>query len=229
MSVHRTSRWILLALLAALSATPVLANPGGHLHGGFSHGGDHGGGGARFSAPASHPHAFPSRGSMVSALPRGGYEINHRNHRYWYHGGSWYAPYGPRWAVVAPPFGVYVPFLPGFYSTFWWGGMPYYYANDVYYVWREPQRAYEVVEPPPGAATAATTVPEDIYIYPRNGQTEEQQGQDRYECHRWAADQTHFDPTLVAGGVEAGDVAGRRAEYQRAMGACLEGRGYSVK
>jgi hypothetical protein len=222
MNATHPIRWTLAALLALALVAPALANPGGRPHGG-----DHGG--PRFSAPAGHAQSFPSRGSMIGALPRGGVEVNHMNHRYWYHGGSWYSPHGPRWIVVAPPFGVYVPFLPGFYSTFWWGGMPYYYANDVYYVWREQQRAYEVVEPPPGAATAATPAPEDIFMYPRNGQSEEQQGQDRYECHRWAADQTHFDPTRVAGGVEAGDVGSRRAEYFRAMSACLEGRGYSVK
>lgn len=222
MLTYLPTRWATAALLALAVATPVLADPGGHS-------GGHAGG----AGVAAHAHSFPARGSMVGTLPRGGIAVNHMNHRYWYHGGAWYAPYGPRWLVVAPPIGVFVPFLPGFYSTFWYGGMPYYYANDVYYAWREPQQAYEVVEPPPGApdtaAAAAAPVPEDIFMYPRNGQSEQQQGQDRYECHRWAADQTHFDPTRVAGGVEGSDAGNRRAEYFRAMGACLEGRGYSVK
>jgi hypothetical protein len=130
--------------------------------------------------------------------------------------------------VVAPPIGVYVPWLPGFYSTFWWGGMPYFWANDAYYAWREPRHAYEVVEPPEGAPTP-TPAAEDLYVYPRNAQSPEQQAQDRYECHRWSADQTRFDPTKVGGGVAEADAPVRRAEYFRAMGACLEGRGYSVK
>lgn len=35
----------------------------------------------------------------------------------------------------------------------------------------------------------------DLYIYPKNGQSEELQRRDRYECHVWAADQTGFDPS----------------------------------
>ena len=159
MNATHPIRWMLAALLALALTAPALADPGGRPNGR-----EHGA--ARLSAPVGHPQAFPSRGSMVGALPRGGVEVNHMNHRYWYRGGAWYAPHGPRWIVVAPPIGVYVPFLPGFYSTFWFGGMPYYYANDVYYAWREPQRAYEVVEPPPGAVSAAAPVPEDIYMYP---------------------------------------------------------------
>ena len=36
----------------------------------------------------------------------------------------------------------------------------------------------------------------DIYIYPNKGQTPEQQSQDRYECHVWAANQSGFDPSV---------------------------------
>lgn len=35
----------------------------------------------------------------------------------------------------------------------------------------------------------------DLYIYPKNGQSEELQRRDRYECHVWAADQSGFDPS----------------------------------
>ena len=35
----------------------------------------------------------------------------------------------------------------------------------------------------------------DLYIYPKNGQGEELQRRDRYECHEWAAGQTGFDPS----------------------------------
>jgi hypothetical protein len=50
-------------------------------------------------------------------------------------------------------------------------------------------------------------------------------GKDKFECHRWAAGQTGFDPTQVGGG----SAPGKRADYFRAQAACLEGRGYSVK
>jgi hypothetical protein len=239
MKIH--SRSVLLAaLVAGLGlAASALAEPaqthassgrsGGSAaaSGGHGHAGSGRGGGYAY-ASGGHAHGFAPRGAIVGAVPHGGVAVTYNDHHYWYHGGNWYAPHGPRWVVVGPPIGVYVPWLPGFYSTYWWGGMPYFYANDAYYVWREPRHEYEVVAPPEGAP-AAMPAAEDIYTYPRNGQTEAQQGQDRYECHRWAADQTRFDPTRVGGGVSEGDAPVRRAEYFRAMGACLEGRGYSVK
>jgi hypothetical protein len=165
-----------------------------------------------------------------------------------------------------------------------------------------------VDEPPPRAY--APPPPErpvtDIYAYPQNNQTPDQQERDRYECNAWAVKQTGFDPSapnvpphdryrvvaagpppgtgtaigaitgailgavvagprdagagLVVGGV-AGGLVGTAAEqqqraaaeqqaaaindartaqevaaidarasnYRRALSACLEGRGYTVK
>jgi hypothetical protein len=68
-----------------------------------------------------------------------------------------------------------------------------------------------------------------VFIYPKNNQSDEQQSQDRYECHSWASGQSGFDPTKSAGGVAPQDANSKRADYNRAMTACLEGRGYSVK
>ena len=141
----------------------------------------------------------------------------------------------------------------------------------------------------------------DIFIYPSKGQSQDQQDKDRYECHRWAVQQTGFDPSkpqaatsqtsasqpggpsqphvlkgaargaalgvvggAIAGNAGKGAAAGaamgglagglrrrdervqqsaqqkasaqsggaaqnpKQAAYQRAMAACLKGRGYSV-
>ena len=140
---------------------------------------------------------------------------------------------------------------------------------------------------------------QDPIIYPKQGQSAEQQEKDKYECYTWAKGQTGFDPMQVptatapppgqeapkggvvkgaAGGalvgVAAGAIAGdagkgaaigaasgaliggmrrreqqqqqqqaqqqweqeqaanyanQRNNYNRAYGACLEGRGYTVK
>jgi hypothetical protein len=173
---------------------------------------------------------YPPRGYVAPALPRNVVIVHHRHYDYWYGGGVWYRPYGARYVVVTPPLGVFVSVLPTYYSTFWYGGIPYYYANDAYYVWREPQRAYEVVAPPAdAAATVADPVTEDIFVYPREGQGEEQVAFDRYECHRWASDETGFDPTQPWGGVAQEQAGALREAYLRAMTACLEGRGYSVR
>jgi hypothetical protein len=156
--------------------------------------------------------------------------------------------------------------------------------------------------PPPPPDKPVT----DLYAYPQNNQTPDQQERDRYECNNWAVRQTGFDPSgpnvpphdryrvvavgpqpgsgtavgaftgailgaLIAGprdagagligGAIAGGVIGTAAEqqqradaeaqaqgineardaravaamdarasnYRRALSACLEGRGYSVK
>lgn len=36
---------------------------------------------------------------------------------------------------------------------------------------------------------------QDIYVYPAKGQADEQLAEDRYACHRWAVDESGFDPS----------------------------------
>ena len=36
------------------------------------------------------------------------------------------------------------------------------------------------------------------YAYPNAGQSEQQQSQDRFECHQWSVSQTGFDPSTAA-------------------------------
>ena len=167
-----------------------------------------------------------------------------------------------------------------------------------------------VTEPPPRSNYPPPPPPDkpvtDLYAYPQNNQTPDQQERDRYECNNWAVRQTGFDPSgpnvpphdryrvvaagpppgsgtavgaftgavlgaLIAGprnagagligGAIAGGVVGTAAEqqqradaeveaqsindardahtvaamdarasnYRRALSACLEGRGYTVK
>ena len=197
---------------------------------GERHGERHGGRAEHFDDRYNHNHYYPARGSWVREVPGEHIVIARDRERFYSGGGIWYAPRGPRFLVVAPPIGVFVPILPPFYTTVWIGGIPYYYANDAYYVWRDSAHGYEVVEPPEDR-NATTQAPEsdEIFIYPKNGQSEDQQARDKYECHRWAASETGFDPTQSGGGVPPEHNSSKRAEYQRAMGACLEGRGYSVK
>jgi opacity protein-like surface antigen len=71
--------------------------------------------------------------------------------------------------------------------------------------------------------------PDHLYLSPKNGQTQEQQWADRYACHSWAKGQSAFDPANKADGAAPDEHASRRAQYRRAMTACLEARGYSVR
>lgn len=67
-----------------------------------------------------------------------------------------------------------------------------------------------------------------MFVYPKNGQSEDQQSKDRFECNRWAVDNGGFDPTQAGSGAAPGALD-KRNEYFRAQVACLEGRGYTVK
>jgi hypothetical protein len=184
--------------------------------------------GAHMDARYGHNQYYPSRGYTLAEHPREGYAVG--GGRYWFSGGVWYAPYGGRWIVAGPPIGVFVPVLPALYTTVWFGGIPYYYANDTYYVYRDPTQGYEVVDPPAGPQpSVAQPATDEVIMYPKAGQDDAQQGKDRYECHRWASDQTGFDPTRPADAASVDATRERRSAYMRAMGACLEGRGYSVK
>jgi hypothetical protein len=182
----------------------------------------------------SHNHYYPERGYVTRDLPRERVFIDGPRGRFFYSGGVWYSPGPGGYVVVGPPVGVFVPVLPPYYTTVWVGGAPYYYANDAYYVWRDSDQQYEVVDPPDEQA-ASTNAPQppnpndDIFIYPKNGQSDADQSRDKYECHKWAQSESGFDPTQANGGVPPDQVDAKRAAYRRAIGACLEGRGYSVK
>jgi hypothetical protein len=180
----------------------------------------------------NHNHAYPARGQFVGALPEGHRVVMYNNSHYYSRGGVWYRPYGGRFVVVAPPFGLFVPFLPLAYVTIWAHGVPYYYANDVYYT--RTAGGYVVVEPLQGDVSQTPPVGEEspdskMFIYPRQGQSEKQQANDRYECHSWAVNQTNYDPTKTVAGMPAQQIKQKRSDYQRAMGACLDGRGYTAK
>jgi hypothetical protein len=182
----------------------------------------------------NHGHYYPPNGAVVRALPGGYRPYYYHGSRFYFSGGIWYAPGPYGFIVTRPPVGLFVTVLPPFYTTLWFGGVPYYYADNVYYQWQPDANGYAVVDAPPGADQPGSPPPgappaDNYFMYPKNGQTQEQQAADQYECHSWAKTQTGFDPTQQAGGVAPGDTGSRREQYQRAMTACLEARGYSVK
>jgi hypothetical protein len=43
----------------------------------------------------------------------------------------------------------------------------------------------------------ATIAQSQIFAYPGQGQSEEQQSRDRFECHQWSVSQTGFDPSTA--------------------------------
>src|SRR6185295_19917140 len=99
-----------------------------------------------------------------------------------------------------------------------------YYADGSYYTYANDRRGYIVSRSPYGDDPAddyddydsddrgsSSTTDQDLYIYPMRGQSEQQQSDDRYACHKWAADQTHYDPT------DSKFDRQDRSEYDRAL------------
>ena len=121
---------------------------------------------------------------------------------------GWWVP----WAVLG---GAAILTAPYYYA-------PYYSPSTV--IIREQPPVYFL--PAPSVAPSST---ERIFVYPRQGQSEELQAKDRYECHSWAVSQTSYDPTQPTSGMPEAQLNQMRADYQRAMGACLDGRGYTMK
>ena len=95
----------------------------------------------------------------------------------------------------------------------------------------------------PGATIAAVPLPtgsssdsssgspkaNKVFVYPRNGQSPDQQERDRYECYRFAVAQSGFDPMRSTGGVTQAPKSDLQSDYGRAQGACLDAHGYTVR
>ena len=130
--------------------------------------------------------------------------------------------------VARPPVGIVVAGVPAFATAVTIGGIAYLYANGVYD--RDHGGGnYEVVPSPVVVGTANDGGVARTFVYPKQGQSAEKQASDEYECHRWAVDQTGFDPTAAATNTVQTGRPVARTDYARAQVACLEGRGYTVR
>ena len=81
----------------------------------------------------------------------------------------------------------------------------------------------------PAAPASSTSFADGLSITAQNGQSSEQQIADRTACEAWSKGQTGFDITQPTGGVSPGNYTSRREQFDRAMSACLEARGYAVR
>ena len=136
-------------------------------------------------------------------------------------------------------FRVHGGFLPGLIigGALGWGLWPYYYPPYYYY----PGPPYYYYPPPPDyyypppaqGSQLPPTVSEGsggkLFIYPRQGQSEEQKAQDVEKCHGWAVDQTGFDPSKPPVGAPDAQTLRKSSDYFRAISACLDAKGYTVR
>jgi hypothetical protein len=96
-----------------------------------------------------------------------------------------------------------------------------YYAPPPVVVQEQPPE-YPAPSVPPSPA-------ERFFVYPRKGQSEEQQAKDRYECHIWAVGQIGWDPNQPTSVLPEAQMNQKGVDYKRAIGACLDAREYTVK
>lgn len=172
-----------------------------------------------------HRHG-PRVGVVVPVLPTPYREIRHQRRSYFYANGYWYDPWGSSFIRIAAPIGVVISSLPLGYATVSLGGNLYYRYDDT---WYRPHDSGYVVVPPPPEADRADASDDTLFAYPRENQDERQQADDRFQCHEWAARQSGYDPSLSSAGGAREDELQQRPAYLRAMTACLEGRGYTVR
>lgn len=172
-------------------------------------------------------------GQRIDRFPGDHYRVPYRGSDYFYSSGYWYRPNGPGYVVVAPPRGIRVRYLPDYASRVWIGGGMFFLAAGTYYQWANDTQEYVVVEAPSAPAQSQPQpVPQalaapggyDVAFYPANGQTPAQMERDRYECQRWAAQQTGFDPG-TATYAPSEQVVGL---FRQNMANCLASRGYGL-
>lgn len=108
-----------------------------------------------FDGRFDHNHFYPALGYSIRTLPAGRLDLAFGRGHYFFHAGVWYQHRGPNFVVVRPPIGIFLPILPPDYATLWVDGIPYYYANDIYYV--PVPNGYQVVPAPADASIAPTS------------------------------------------------------------------------
>ncbi|MGH8452745.1 DUF6515 family protein [Pseudomonas sp.] len=167
-------------------------------------------------------------GYVVDRFPDRNYRVPYRGQDYFFSGGYWYRPQGPRYVVVTPPYGIRVHYLPDYAREVWVGSALFFLAAGAYYTYESSTQQYVVVQPPtevPTPPPAPQGNGYDVVAYPANGQSPAQVQQDGYDCYRWAVQQSGFDPRTVTYAPDPAVVQ----TYRQAQGNCLTSRGYQVQ
>jgi hypothetical protein len=140
---------------------------------------------------------------------------------YYYSDGVYFVGEKGAYVVVVAPIGARVGLLPYGFRSIYLGSRRYFHVNSTYYIYAPATRDYVVVKAPVDAPQGSQTT--DMVVYPANGQSDEQIDKDRYECHKWAMNDSGFDPST-----QQADSLSESDRYNRAIKACLTGRGYTI-
>lgn len=166
-------------------------------------------------------------GQMIDRFPDRNFRVPYRGQDYFFSGGYWYRPQGPRYVVVQPPRGIRVHYMPDYAREVWIGGALLFLAAGSYYAYEESTQDYVVVDAPVGAPPPQpqpTSNGIDVTAYPANGQSPQQVAQDGYECAQYAVQQSRFNPQTATYQPDPAVVQ----TYRQAEANCLSSRGYQV-
>ena len=112
---------------------------------------------------------------------------------------------------------------PHYYPRYYYYPPPPYYPSPPYYYYPPPDQSSQV--PPPSSQGSGGK----LFIYPRQSQNEEQKTIDVDKCHEWAVGQTGFDPAKPSAGAPDTKTIQNSNDYFRAISACLDAKGYTVR
>lgn len=174
---------------------------------------------------------------------RGGYGHHHRSSSNLWIGGAALLGAGALigWSASRPSYSSSVYVGSGYAPSYGYGGYGGYYGPAVTYlappVYVQPPVTYvappvvygtpapQYVQPTYETQRVARYNPvEEVIAYPAKGQNQAQQSRDREACRNWAMNQSGFDPSFVT----TYTTVANTDSYQRALGACFKGRGYSI-
>lgn len=106
-------------------------------------------GGSLFRGPEARDPTLQPMGAGP-ALPADATVHRFRGQQYFQSQGSWFVTRAGQLVTVPAPVGLAVDALPPGHETRWIDGVPYFVSGDAFYVWRERERKYEIVEAPAG-------------------------------------------------------------------------------
>jgi hypothetical protein len=168
-------------------------------------------------------------------------------------GGYWGGRYWPP-IFIGAAFAGYLSVVPGWAPVYWWGDVPYYYYNDVYYTWDGTDNGYVASAPPPAVSpdasnanapiadgapyddasadaaavdAAGADAPTGSAPPPDSGNlyAYPKNGQNEQQQAQDQQACQRWAATHASGGAATSDTS---IDYRRALAACLTGRGYSV-
>lgn len=175
----------------------------------------------------SKAQVFHRIGHRIHILPNKHKSMTVRGIKYFYHAGVFYQRASAGFVVVTSPVGAHINALGRGFISFQVGARRYFHVNATYYIRDKKTKEYIVIDKPKGApgqlVAANKPTSGKIFIYPRENQKKAKQGQDRYECHLWAVEKSGLDPS------HSEYLTEDKGDYHRAITACLEGRGYTVR